>query len=117
MSLLKERLRSLRLDAGKTQVELSQFLNIKHSSYNRYETGVNRPDYETLSRLADFYGVSVDYILGREQSAYNVQLSRMINLFESANDQAKESAIFILERGQTEQTQAEPTQHDVHDEE
>lgn len=61
-----ERLKRLREDKKLSQQQLADRLNINRSTYARYELGQTQPDYETLQRLADFYGVSVDYLFGRE---------------------------------------------------
>jgi transcriptional regulator with XRE-family HTH domain len=61
-----ERLKRLREDRKLSQQQLADRLNINRSTYARYELGQTQPDYETLQRLADFYGVSVDYLFGRE---------------------------------------------------
>ena len=60
-----ERLRELRKEKGITQQEMANFLKIKHRSYQNYEGGDRRPDYEGLVALADYFGVTTDYLLGR----------------------------------------------------
>lgn len=67
------RLKQLRNKKGLSQKELTERLNINRSTYARYETSATQPDYETLERLADFYEVSVDYILGRTDNPSNEQ--------------------------------------------
>lgn len=59
------RLKGLREEKGLSQKELTDRLLLNRSTYARYETSSTQPDYSTLFKLADFYGVSVDYILGR----------------------------------------------------
>ncbi|QUH20415.1 helix-turn-helix domain-containing protein [Alkaliphilus sp. B6464] len=60
-----ERLRSLRKDLNLTQEELAQKLNKTRSTIAGYETERKQPDYETLKFIADFFDVSIDYLLGR----------------------------------------------------
>lgn len=60
-----QRLRYLRKLKNLTQQDLANSLGINRSTYARYETGDHEADYETLNKLADFFDVSVDYILGR----------------------------------------------------
>jgi len=60
-------LRKLRSSKGLSQKELTDRLQINRSTYARYETSSTQPDFETLAKLSDFYDVSVDYILGREE--------------------------------------------------
>lgn len=62
-----ERLKNLRKETGKTQGEISQILGIQRSSYGEYERGINRPTAETLFKIADLYGVTVDYLAGMTQ--------------------------------------------------
>lgn len=58
-------IRSLREDNDYRQRELAGVLNVSQNTYSQYENGVIELTAETLIRLADFYGVSVDYLLGR----------------------------------------------------
>lgn len=58
------RIRDLRVDRGLTQRELAQFLHISQNTYSQYEIGVNRFPLETVVALAEFYGTSVDYLVG-----------------------------------------------------
>lgn len=60
-----DRLKKLRKEKKLSQQELADKLGINRSTYARYETSTTEPDYETLRKLADFFGVTVDYILGR----------------------------------------------------
>ncbi len=58
-------LSELRLDNKLKQKDVAKFLNVSIATISHYESGVNMPDLETLVKLANFYGVSVDYLLGR----------------------------------------------------
>ncbi len=58
-------IRSLREDRDLRQRELAAVLNVSQNTYSQYENGVIELTAENLVRLADFYGVSVDYLLGR----------------------------------------------------
>ena len=60
-----KRIRYLREDNDKTQQEIANYLGMKQPQYYRYETGSRDIPLDILIKLADFYGVSVDYILGR----------------------------------------------------
>jgi transcriptional regulator with XRE-family HTH domain len=64
--LLSDRLLELRRISKLTQVELSSKLKIARTTYSGYELGTSEPDNETLERIADFYDVTVDNLLGRE---------------------------------------------------
>lgn len=62
---MHERIRQLRIDKGLTQQELADTLGITQQAVGRWERGLATPDTSTLPRLADFFGVTVDYLLGR----------------------------------------------------
>lgn len=59
------RLRQLRKSRGISQLKLAMDLDMNQNSISRYETGEREADYATLIRLADYFDVSVDYLLER----------------------------------------------------
>ena len=59
------RLRELRKARGITQQKIAMDLNLSQNSVSRYETGEHEAGYDMLIRFADYYQVSIDYILGR----------------------------------------------------
>ena len=63
--VLYKRLTYLRKELELTQDELSKKLNISRSAYAHYESGRYEPPIQMLELLADFYDVSVDFLLGR----------------------------------------------------
>ncbi len=60
-----ERIRELREDADLTQEKVGRAINVPQRSYAYYESGQRMVPPHVLCALADFYGVSVDYLLGR----------------------------------------------------
>lgn len=68
--MFPERLVELRKSKKLTQQELADKLNISRATYAQYEIGRRKPDYETLEKLADFYKVSIDYLLGRTDNPF-----------------------------------------------
>ncbi|MDY2614843.1 MAG: helix-turn-helix transcriptional regulator [Bacilli bacterium] len=58
-------IRNLREDSDKTQQELAAYLNVKQTTYSKYELGKINIPIEVFIKLADYYDVSVDYLLGR----------------------------------------------------
>ena len=61
----QRRLRDLREDHDKTQQQIADILGTSQTMYARYEHGANELPLRHLLVLADYYGVSVDYLLGR----------------------------------------------------
>lgn len=66
-----ERLLELRNASGKSQKECAEEMGISNSKYNKWENGVNSPDYETLCFLARFYDTTTDYLLGMTDNKTN----------------------------------------------
>lgn len=60
------RLKLARTKSGLTQKEVAQKLNISYTKYNHYETGRNEPDLDTIIQLADFFNVTIDFLLGND---------------------------------------------------
>ena len=61
-----ERLRVVRQKQHLTQKDIAAFLGVDRTTYVKYETGKSKPSFETLQKIADFFSVSTDYLLGRE---------------------------------------------------
>ncbi len=59
------RLRDLREDKDLNQTQVAKIIGMSQTGYSKYETGENDIPTEILIKLADFYEVSVDYILNR----------------------------------------------------
>ena len=60
-----QRIQDLRTDANLSQKQLSEILHISQRSYSHYETGSRNIPVEMLIRLANYYDISVDYLVGR----------------------------------------------------
>ena len=58
------RIKKARLDAGYTQSEVEEVTKIRRSKISKLETGLLEPDLETLGTVAEFYAVSIDWLLG-----------------------------------------------------
>lgn len=63
--MIFQNIRNLREDNDKKQQELADYLNIKQTTYSKYELGKINIPIEVFIKLADYYGVSIDYIVGR----------------------------------------------------
>ncbi len=65
MKTYGERIAELREKHGLTQEELAKILGIKRASLSHYEKNRRVPDYEVLNKIADYFQVTVDYLIGR----------------------------------------------------
>lgn len=62
---LSERLRALRKEKGYTQLQVAVYCDITEKAYQNYELMTREPKLEILIRIAELYGVSLDYLVGR----------------------------------------------------
>lgn len=62
------RLKELRKQKGISQLRLATELNTTQNTISRYETGEREPGIDELIKLADYFNVSVDYLLGRTEN-------------------------------------------------
>ena len=67
MIMFCDRLRFLRQHQELSQGEAAKRLNLTHATYCRYETGVHQPDFDTLKKIANFFDVSIDYLLENDR--------------------------------------------------
>ena len=63
--MIFQRIRDLREDSDLTQEQVAEILGVKQTTYSKYELGKILVPIDILSRLADFYQVSLDYLVGR----------------------------------------------------
>lgn len=63
-TLFPERLKALRKEHGKRQEDMAKLLNVQRSTYGEYERGKILPPVNKIKALADYFGVSVDWIMG-----------------------------------------------------
>ena len=63
--MLNQKLAALRNEKKNTQQEISIIIGVTRPAYTAYEKGTRTPDYNLVVKLADYFEVSVDYLLGR----------------------------------------------------
>lgn len=66
--MFRIRLKELRENAGLSQYGFADRFGVSQSTVGNWEAGKREPNFQTMERLADFFGVSVDYLLGRENA-------------------------------------------------
>jgi transcriptional regulator with XRE-family HTH domain len=66
--MFASRLKECRIKKQLTMKELGQALNMAQSTISGYENGTRKPDLDNLARLADYFNVSTDYLVGRLDS-------------------------------------------------
>ncbi|KYD11409.1 hypothetical protein B4102_2137 [Heyndrickxia sporothermodurans] len=99
--LFKERLILLRTEKKLNQTELANELNVSKAIISKYEKGAASPSYEMLWKLANFFDVSVDYLIGKSNSfngdpILNHEISEIIAIYDTLSDEEKKYAFKIL---------------------
>ena len=65
--VIKERLRALRAEKGETQKQVAEAVGLNERHYQFFEYGRHLPSLENAWKLADHFGVSIDYLVGRTE--------------------------------------------------
>ena len=100
------RLLELRKQKGLTQADMAKLLKITPQAYSLYETNKNNISNETLCILADFFEVSTDYLLGRQESIpsfLSEEERKIIDLYRKLDRRAKDNVTntMIFESGRS----------------
>lgn len=103
MSNLK--LKELRSEKNISQKELTNHINYTQSMIAKWENGINEPTARALKEIADFFGVSIDYLVGRENYEGNVIIKnelepdeeKALSLFRNLNRIAQKRTIGYME--------------------
>ena len=82
------RIRDLREDMDLRQVDVAKATGIDQKTLSNYETGKTLPDANSLWALADFFGVTIDYLVGRSEtnSAQPKELNEIVKEVNRLND-------------------------------
>ena len=98
MDDLSIRLKNLRQSLGLNQADVARALGMKGAAISKYETGRSIPDAETLKKIANYFNVSSDYLLGISGEPNLKDLSDpLIQRITSLPDNAKERLIGYLD--------------------
>lgn len=86
---MRIRIKDLREDRDMRQSDLAQKTGIDQRTISNYETGKTVPDAYALVRLADFFDVSIDYLVGRTEQDLSAQTKR-VRLIDKIQDELEE---------------------------
>lgn len=92
-------IKEIRARKGLTQAEVASALGVSSVVYSRYETGSRQPSIDTLIQMADIFGVTVDYLLGRqhiEDSTLSEYELRLLIAARNADERARQDALHML---------------------
>lgn len=83
---MMNRLKELRKNRNLKQSDVAKAIFTSQQNYSRYENGNVEPDYEVLKKLASFFDVSIDYILGKESQDLILISKEDFNKLKEASD-------------------------------
>ena len=92
-------IKDIRIRKGLSQSEVAAALGVSSVVYSRYETGTRQPPIDVLIQMADTFGVTVDYLLGRqdiEGSTLSEYELRLLTASRNADERAKQDALNML---------------------
>lgn len=89
-------LKKLRKSKGLTQTEVAQFIGITQNSYSYWENDKVKIDNASILKLADFFGVSVDYLLGREDFSPEERAAGLSETRKMNVTPIEEDCIYVL---------------------
>jgi transcriptional regulator with XRE-family HTH domain len=103
--VIGKKITELRNKKGLTQLRAAKMLKMPRSTYSNYELDKREPDFETAQKLASFFGVSVDELLGSskketsiEEARFKEEKERMVDLIFNIQDPVKKAqALAYLE--------------------
>lgn len=103
--MIKDKLKEIRENAGMNKKEFANYIDVKYTTYNGYETGAREPDSDFLVLIAKKFDVSTDYILGLRDDreiAHSYQLKaseyKHIEKYRDLDDHGKDMVNTVLEK-------------------
>lgn len=67
--MFKDKIKFLRKHQELSQAQVAKEINVLQSAYSHYEQGISEPNFETLKKLANFFDVSIDYLLENDRGS------------------------------------------------
>lgn len=83
----KDRLVQLRKSTNLLQTDMAKKIGVARATYGSYEQGTRQPDFETLQRIAQFFGVSTDFLLGNSVDSKQTILGKEVDVSQLNENQ------------------------------
>ena len=77
--MFANKLKDLRMQHGLTQAQLAKELGIGMSTIGMYESDIRKPSFEVLTRIANYFNVSIDYLISEDTNNNVMKLASIIN--------------------------------------
>ncbi len=95
--LFGERIKGLRIEKKMTQQELGNIVGLTSTGISYWESGKAVPNFETLVKISNFFGVSVDYLTGKDDIDKDNKEMILFRKAEQVNEKDKEKLYSIIE--------------------
>lgn len=100
------RLFELRTEKGLSQREISKIFNISQGTYNNWENGKTQPSIEQLIQLAEYFGTSVDYLIGKSNDYYDtaptlehdIKRNALLRVYDGLSSEDKENLYWLISK-------------------
>ena len=92
MDFLGDRIRYLRESAGLKQKDMASKFSLNENTWSQYETNKRTPDIETIKKIAQFFNVSIDYLMNLTDEPYNPNeeaFKEMIHIYNSLSEEER----------------------------
>lgn len=93
---MKLPLKKLRETKDITQAEFSKVMDVAPSTIGLWEQGRREPNYNILNKIADYFGVSVDYLLGREKPAESTEENLLVMTYRQLNENNRRASLDMM---------------------
>ncbi|MBQ9315148.1 MAG: helix-turn-helix transcriptional regulator [Clostridia bacterium] len=90
-------IKRLRKERGLTQQELASIVGITATGVSYWESGNSMPNTSMLDKLSEYFGVTVGYLLGKEEDVNNSKMAVLFRKAEKVSDEQKDKLIAILD--------------------
>lgn len=101
MNRFPERLKYLRKTRGITQTKLGKYLGYRYTAISNYENADHQPDYDTLIKIAEYFDVSVDFLIGFDVSSERLECIpeeiHMLQMYRNLSLEEKEAIFRLIE--------------------
>lgn len=99
--MFKKRLVKLRTDKGLSQYDLARELGLSRGQISNYELGTRHPDYETLAKIAAYFEVSTDYLLGNDTAHQHINDDVALEYLDELHKRPEMKTLFKVSRKAT----------------
>lgn len=92
-------LKEIRIKRGLSQQTVSEYIGCSSGTYSRYETEIRQPSIDILIKLSDLFGVTIDFLVGKEdieESTLSAYEKSLVTAARHADDRAREDALKLL---------------------